>query len=228
MPVKGKKKDAPAASAAASGSRKRKAPAQGSEEQAPAAAADTAAARVDDSANAKKKRASKGAAGSAEADKPAYYLVKSEPQEFSIDDLEARPHQTEPWTGVRNAQARNFMRGMKVGDQAFFYHSSCKVPGIVGIAKVVREAYPDHTSWDANGDYFDPKSTPDAPKWFMVDWQLVRRTARQVTLAELKGHSSGALEGMALFTRPRLSVQPVTQQQWEFILGLEQQELGAP
>eukprot|EP00775_Hariotina_reticulata_P010827 gene10827-10984_t len=153
-----------------------------------------------------------------------YYLVKSEPHEFSITDLEGRQEQTEGWEGVRNAQARNFLKGMAEGDLAFFYHSSCKVPGIVGIVKVVREAYPDATAFDSSSKYFDATSSKDIPKWFQVDFQLVRKLDRQITLEELKSHKEGTLAGMALFNRPRLSVQPVSQQHWETILALESQQ----
>eukprot|EP00877_Chromochloris_zofingiensis_P009666 jgi/Chrzof1/4953/Cz15g06050.t1 len=151
-----------------------------------------------------------------------YYLIKSEPHVFSIDDLANKPNSTEQWDGVRNAQARNFMKGMKKGDQAFFYHSNIKLPAIVGIAKVVREAYPDHTAWDPTSDYFDPKSSEESPKWSMVDFQLVRKLNRPITLEELKQHKDGSLADMALFNRSRLSVQPVSKQSWQFILSLEE------
>ncbi|KAI8466010.1 MAG: PUA-like domain-containing protein [Monoraphidium minutum] len=146
--------------------------------------------------------------------------MKSEPDVFSIDALAAKPNQTEHWDGVRNYVARNHMMGMKLGDRAFFYHSNCKVPGIVGIAKVVREAYPDHTQFDKTSEYYDPKASEDKPRWFMVDIQLERRLERQVSLEELKSHKGGPLAGMALFQQSRLSVQPVAAAEWEFVLGL--------
>jgi predicted RNA-binding protein with PUA-like domain len=153
----------------------------------------------------------------------SYWLMKSEPDAFGIDDLAARPGQTEPWDGVRNYQARNMMRDeMKVGDQAFFYHSNCDEPGIVGIMEVVREGYPDHTAFDPEHKYYDPKSDPENPRWFMVDMRYVRHLRRNISLAELKGYADGPLEGMALLRRGnRLSVMPVAPEQWEFILTLE-------
>ena len=150
-----------------------------------------------------------------------YWLMKSEPDEFSIDDLEHRPGQTEPWDGVRNYQARNMMRDqMRRGDQVFFYHSNTKVPGIVGIAEVVREGYPDHTAFDPDDPHHDPKSDPDNPRWFMVDVRFVRRLDRTISLVELK--ADPALTDMPLVRRGnRLSVMPVTEAQWNHILTLE-------
>ena len=150
-----------------------------------------------------------------------YWLMKSEPEEFSIDDLKARPGKTEPWDGVRNYQARNMMRDeMKKGDLIFFYHSNCDVPGIVGIAKVQREGYPDPTAFDPNDKHYDPKSDPDAPRWFHVDVKYVRKLKRTITLAELKTHLE--LAELALVRRGnRLSVMPVSESDWEFILSLE-------
>jgi predicted RNA-binding protein with PUA-like domain len=147
--------------------------------------------------------------------------MKSEPSEFSIDDLEKRPHQTEHWDGVRNYQARNMMRDeMKVGDLVFFYHSNCNTPGIVGIARIAREAYPDFTAFDVNNQHYDPGSKPDNPRWFMVDVQFVRKLKRTITLNELKGRPE--LDGLALVRRGnRLSIMPVTAAQWEFVLSLE-------
>ncbi len=153
--------------------------------------------------------------------------MKSEPDAFGIDDLASRPGQTEPWDGVRNYQARNMMRDeMKVGDQVFFYHSNCKEPGIVGIAQVVREGYPDHTAFDPNANYHDPKSDPNNPRWFMVDLKYVRHTKRTITLAELKAlaadHPAGPLAHLPLVRRGnRLSIMPVTDEQWRLILDLE-------
>lgn len=147
--------------------------------------------------------------------------MKSEPSSFSIDDLALRPGQTEPWDGVRNYQARNMLRdGMKLGDLAFFYHSNCEQPGIVGIVRVVREAYPDATAFDPDHQHHDPKSRPEQPTWFMVDVQFVRKLRRTITLAELKDRPE--LDDLALVRRGnRLSVMPVSAAQWEFILGLE-------
>ena len=148
-----------------------------------------------------------------------YWLMKSEPDAFSIDDLEAVAQ--EPWDGVRNYQARNMMRDqMKVGDQVFFYHSNCKVPGIVGLAEVVREGYPDHTAFDPEANYYDPKSDPDKPRWYMVDLKFLRRLKRTITLQELKEHPQ--LADMPLVRKGnRLSVMPVAAAEWDFILGLE-------
>ena len=158
----------------------------------------------------------------------AYWLMKSEPDAFGIDDLAARPNQTEPWDGVRNYQARNMMRDqMKVGDQILFYHSNCKIPGIVGIAEVAAEGYPDHTAFDPRAKYFDPKSDPNNPRWYMVDVRYLRHLTRTITLTELKDHAAGALEGFALVRRGnRLSIMPVAVDQWQFILSLEQESLG--
>lgn len=152
----------------------------------------------------------------------SYWLMKSEPDVFGIEHLEKRPKKTEHWDGVRNYQARNFMRdGMKKGDQVFFYHSNCKEPGIVGIAEVVREAYPDHTAFDPESKYYDPKSDPDNPRWFMVDIRFVRRLKRTITLQELKDQA-GALSDFPLLQKgSRLSVMPVSKEAWEYILGLE-------
>ena len=153
----------------------------------------------------------------------SYWLMKSEPDAFGIDDLSARHGQTEPWDGVRNYQARNMMRDeMRVGDQAFFYHSNCDEPGIVGIMEVIHEGCPDHTAFDPEHKYFDPKSDPENPRWFLVDVHYVRHLRRNISLAELKGYADGPLEGMALVRKGnRLSVMPVAPEQWEFILSLE-------
>ncbi len=150
-----------------------------------------------------------------------YWLMKSEPNAFSIDDLEQMPDQTEHWDGVRNYQARNMMRDdMKVGDQVFFYHSNCEIPGIVGIMQVVKEGYPDFTAFDPNSKYFDEKSDPSKPRWMMVDVQYVRHTRRVIALTELKEHD--ALENMPLVRKGnRLSIMPVSEQEWDYILELE-------
>jgi predicted RNA-binding protein with PUA-like domain len=147
--------------------------------------------------------------------------MKSEPEAFSIDDLEQRPKQTEHWDGVRNYQARNMMRdAMKVGDLVFFYHSNCEVPGIVGVARIAREAYPDHTAFDPENHHFDPKSDPAKPRWFMVDVQFVRKLRRTISLAELKERPE--LAGLTLLRRGnRLSVMPVEEAMWNAILALE-------
>lgn len=147
--------------------------------------------------------------------------MKSEPGEFSIDDLYDMPGQTEHWDGVRNYQARNMMRDeMKIGDLVFFYHSNCDEPGIVGIMEVVRESYPDFTAFDADNKHFDPKSDPEQPRWMMVDIKFVRKLSRTITLKELKQLTE--LDGFPLVRRGnRLSIMPVTKQQWDFILGLK-------
>ncbi|HCS29355.1 MAG TPA: EVE domain-containing protein [Spongiibacteraceae bacterium] len=149
-----------------------------------------------------------------------YWLMKSEPDAFSIDDLASRSGKREPWDGVRNYQARNFMRDdMKKGDQVLFYHSSCAEPGVVGVARVVKEAYPDATAFDPESKYFDPKSDPDKPRWFMVDIQLVRKLKRVITLAELKQNPQ--LEGMRLLARGnRLSVMPVEKEHFDTVLSM--------
>ncbi len=150
-----------------------------------------------------------------------YWLMKSEPNAFSIDDLQAMPEQTEHWDGVRNYQARNMMRDeMKIGDRVFFYHSNCDVPGIVGVMEVVKEGYPDFTAFDPHSKYFDDKSDPVKPRWFMVDVKYVRHTRRVISLTELKEHD--ALENMQLVRKGnRLSIMPVSQAEWDYILGLE-------
>jgi len=149
--------------------------------------------------------------------------MKSEPDVFSVDDLAASPGRRTYWDGVRNYQARNYMRDeMKRGDLAFFYHSNCEEPAIVGIMKVVKEGYPDHTAFDPKDPHYDPASTPDAPRWFMVDVKLERKLRRPITLAELKAHADGELAGFKLLARGnRLSVLPVSDEHWDFILGLE-------
>jgi predicted RNA-binding protein with PUA-like domain len=153
-----------------------------------------------------------------------YWLLKSEPSSYSIDDLAAEPRTTTSWDGVRNYQARNLIRDeMKKGDQAFFYHSSCAVPGIVGIVEIVRTAYPDHTAFDAKDHHFDPDSDPANPRWYMVDVRLVRKLDRVISLRELKSQAGRALAGMKLLARGnRLSVMPVSAAHWKFVLSLEQ------
>ena len=149
-----------------------------------------------------------------------YWLLKSEPDVFSLEDLKNCPNQTEPWDGIRNYQARNLMRDeMKVGDQAFFYHSRQAEPAIVGTVRVVREAYPDHTSWDPSSKYFDEKSSPENPRWLMVDVQFESEFSRPVTLKELR--SVPELKEMFLLRKGmRLSVQPVTEAEFLLILAI--------
>lgn len=150
-----------------------------------------------------------------------FWLMKSEPSVFGIEDLKRRPKATEHWDGVRNYQARNLLRDqMKKGDQAFFYHSSCAEPGIVGIIEIVREGYPDDSAWNPDSNHYDPKSSPEHPVWYMVDVRHVRTLRRCVTLQELKHH--GELAELTLLKRGnRLSIMPVTAAQWRFILSLE-------
>jgi predicted RNA-binding protein with PUA-like domain len=150
-----------------------------------------------------------------------YWLMKSEPDTFGINDLQNRPNQIEHWDGVRNYQARNMMRDeMKIGDQVFFYHSNCAEPGIVGIMEVVKEGYPDFLAFDAEDVHFDPKSDPAKPTWMMVDVKYVRTLSRTITLTELKHKSE--LADLALVRRGnRLSIMPVSKAQWDFILSLE-------
>ncbi len=149
-----------------------------------------------------------------------FWLMKSEPGEFSIDDLKQRPKKTEPWDGVRNYQARNMMRDeMKKGDLAFFYHSNCDEPGIVGIMQIVREGYPDPTAFDPKDKHFDPKSDPENPRWFHVDVKFKQKFSRTISLAELKQQKK--LQDMKLLQRGnRLSVMPVSQTEWNYILKL--------
>ncbi len=151
-----------------------------------------------------------------------YWLLKSEPTVFGIDALAVRPGQTEHWDGVRNYQARNLLRdALRRGDRAFFYHSNTAQPGIVGIVEIVRAGYPDHTAFDPASDYYDPGSDPAAPRWYMVDVRLVRKLRRTITLAALKAQA-GRLGDFALLRRGnRLSVLPVTPEQWALILDLE-------
>ena len=153
-----------------------------------------------------------------------YWLVKSEPDDFSIDDLERVG--TEPWTGVRNYQARNFMRdGMQVGDEVFFYHSNTKEPGIVGIAKVASTPYPDPTQFDRKSKYFDPKATREEPRWMLVDIGFVRKPEKPVPLSLIRTRSEQLGEDFALIRKgARLSVLPVTAAQWKILLSLEGRE----
>jgi predicted RNA-binding protein with PUA-like domain len=149
-----------------------------------------------------------------------YWLVKSEPDCFSIDDLKSAPKQTTYWDGVRNYQARNTLRDeMRIGDLVLYYHSNAKPPAVVGLAQVVREGYPDFTAFDPHSDHFDPKSKLDSPTWFMVDLKFVEKFARDIGLDELRQHSS--LSAMVLLQRgSRLSVQPVRPNEFKTILGI--------
>ncbi|MDD5214383.1 MAG: EVE domain-containing protein [Methylococcales bacterium] len=149
-----------------------------------------------------------------------FWLMKSEPEVFSIDDLAQRPNQIEPWEGVRNYQARNFMREMEQDDFAFFYHSNCKDAGIVGVMRIAKTAYVDDSALDKNSAYFDPKSTLENPRWWRVDVQLVEKFARTITLHELKTKTE--LANFQLVQRGnRLSILPVTQTQWDYIQSLQ-------
>ncbi len=152
-----------------------------------------------------------------------YWLMKSEPETFGIAALAASPRHTTHWDGVRNFQARNFMRDqMRRGDLAFFYHSNCEEPAIVGIVKIVKEGYPDDSAFDPKDTHYDTDSDPEKPRWYMVDVQLQRKLKRPITLATLREHANGALKGMALLKRGnRLSITPVSAAHWKFILGLE-------
>jgi predicted RNA-binding protein with PUA-like domain len=148
-----------------------------------------------------------------------YWLVKSEPEVFSFDDLQKSPKKTTGWDNVRNSTARNFLRdGMKRGDLVFFYHSNAEPSAIVGIAEVVREGYPDPGAFDPANEYHDPKSNPDAPTWFMVDVRAVKKLPRAVTLPEIK--ADAALSQMALVKQGRLSVTPVTSEEWDHLLAM--------
>ena len=148
-----------------------------------------------------------------------HWLMKSEPDVYSIDDLERDGR--EMWDSIRNYQARNFMRDdMRIGDEIFFYYSNCKEPGIVGIARVCSEPYPDPTQFDESSRYFDPKSTQENPRWILVDVEFVRKLTRNITLTEIKAEKS--LEDMILTRRGnRLSIMPVEKKHWDKILSLE-------
>ncbi len=152
--------------------------------------------------------------------KKKYWLMKTEPGVFSIDDLMKSPGKTTSWDGVRNYQARNYMRDeMKAGDQVLFYHSG-KNPSVAGTARIVKEGYPDHTAWDHQSGHFDPGSTPEKPVWYMVDIQLERKFSRPINLTLLR--TIKELENMVLLKKGmRLSVQPVTKEEYETIVSLE-------
>jgi predicted RNA-binding protein with PUA-like domain len=151
-----------------------------------------------------------------------YWLIKSEPDAFSIDDLKNCPGRTDHWDGIRNYQARNFIRdAMRKGDLALFYHSSCAKPGVVGICEIVSAAYPDHTAFDPASKYFDPGSDPENPRWLMMDVRYKRKLKRLISLEEIKQHAE-RLDGLPLIRRGnRLSIMPVDKAHWDLILSLE-------
>jgi predicted RNA-binding protein with PUA-like domain len=152
-----------------------------------------------------------------------HWLLKSEPDSFSIDALSKLRNRPPPGTECATFQARNMLRdSIKKGDLAFFYHSSCDVPGIAGIVKIVKDGYPDETAFDAKHHHYDPDSKADAPRWYVVDVKLVRKFKRIITLDELRQHAAKALKDFVLLRRGnRLSVMPVTKKDWEFVLTLE-------
>ena len=152
-----------------------------------------------------------------------YWLMRTEPTTFGVEDLERAKRHTTPWDGVRNYQARNMLRDeMKKGDLAFLYYSSTDVPGIVALMKIVKEGYPDPTAFDRKHHHYDPESDPAKPRWFMVDVQLERRLTRVITLEELRKHATKELKNMVLLRKGnRLSVTPVEPAEWKFILSLE-------
>lgn len=152
-----------------------------------------------------------------------HWLFKSEPDAFSVDDLAKAPKKTAAWDGVRNYQARNTLRdSIKKADLAFFYYSSCAVPGIAGIVSVARGGYPDVTAFDPKHHHYDAESNKDSPTWYVVDVKLVRKLKRIITLDELRSHAGGALKDFVLLRRGnRLSVMPVTKKEWNFVLALE-------
>ena len=153
-----------------------------------------------------------------------YWLFKSEPDAFSVDDLAAMPGKRDHWDGIRNYQARNLMRDkMSKGDLGFFYHSSCKVPGVVGIVEIVKEAYPDHTAHDPDQKYYDTKSSEDNPRWCMVDVKLKKKFKTVVSLQKLK--TIAGLTDMVLLQKgSRLSVQPVGKKHWDMIVKLAESD----
>ncbi|XP_019489870.1 PREDICTED: thymocyte nuclear protein 1 [Hipposideros armiger] len=165
----------------------------------------------------------------------SYWLMKSEPESRLEKGVDVKVRSSTCLIGLISSplgQARNFLRAMKLEEEAFFYHSNCKEPGIAGLVKIVKEAYPDHTQFEKSNPYYDPSSKEDNPKWSMVDVQFVRMMKRFIPLAELKTHhqahkaTGGPLKNMALFTQQRLSVQPLTQEEFDFVLSLEEKELS--
>ncbi len=154
-----------------------------------------------------------------------YWLMKSEPEAFSVDDLARSPRKTTCWDGVRNYQARNFMRSMRVGDQVLFYHSNANPPAVVGTAEVVRTAYPDPTQFDPNDSHYDPDSDPKQPRWDMVDIRFAHRFTTPMSLDRLRREQS--LTHMELLRKgSRLSVLPVRREEWEAIMALEKRQQG--
>jgi len=151
-----------------------------------------------------------------------YWLFKSEPETFSVNDLAKAKNRTTAWEGVRNYQARNLLRDdVKKGDLGFFYHSSCEVPGIVGVVKILRAGYADSSATDPKSEYFDPKSDPSLPRWTCVDVQLQKKIEPIIALDELRAHEMRELKNMLVLKRGnRLSVTPVTSDEWRFILSL--------
>jgi len=153
-----------------------------------------------------------------------YWLMKSEPEVFGIEHLKSRPKQTEPWDGIRNYQARNYIRDrMKKGDRAFFYHSNCVEPGIVGIVEIASDAYPDPTQFDAASKYFDAGSKPEDPRWLLVDVRFERELARNVTLKEMKARADEFGDFRLLAKGNRLSILPLTEAQWKQVLKMERE-----
>ncbi|MEN9837601.1 MAG: hypothetical protein RLZ79_1269 [Pseudomonadota bacterium] len=152
-----------------------------------------------------------------------YWLMKSEPSTFSIDDLARAPRQTTCWDGVRNYQVRNMLRDeMAVGDLAFMYHSSCDEPGIVGVIEIVKPGYPDNTAFDRKHDHYDAASKPESPRWYMVDVRLKQRFSRVISLDELRRHESKQLREMLILKRGnRLSITPIDASHWKFIMSLQ-------
>jgi predicted RNA-binding protein with PUA-like domain len=148
-----------------------------------------------------------------------YWLFKSEPDAFSIDDLAAKPKQTEHWDGIRNYQARNYLRDeVKQGDQVLFYHSSCKEVGIAGLAEVVKEAYPDHSQFNPESKYFDPKASPDKPRWVMVDVQFKQKFPKVLSLSKIKNMPDITEIGLVKKGH-RLSIMPVSKNEFSIILN---------
>jgi predicted RNA-binding protein with PUA-like domain len=152
-----------------------------------------------------------------------YWLFKSEPDTFGIDDLAKAPKRTSAWDGVRNYQARNMLRdSIRKGDVAFFYHSSCEVPGIAGIVEIVKAGYPDATAFDPKHHHYDADSKRDEPRWYVVDVKLKRKFSRVISLDELRPYAAGKLRDFVLLKRGnRLSVLPVAKKDWDFIVALE-------
>ena len=152
-----------------------------------------------------------------------YWLMKTEPSTFGIEDLKKAPRRTTGWDGVRNYQVRNMLRDeMKKGDKAFLYHSSCDEPGIVGIVEITREGYPDPTAFDRKHDHYDAASKPDAPRWYMVDVTLSKPFSRVISLSELRRHERDELAGLLILRAGnRLSITPIDAAHWKFICSLE-------